>query len=214
MQKLLVEFENTPGDAPQVPCSVSEALNREETLSVPRKVLANNSSDEDLHSGKSGQDLRVPVINMCGKPLMPTTPRKARILLQQGKALVVQRSPFTIQLKYPSGETKQALKLGIDAGYSTIGFSAVTEKSELISGELTLRKRISKLIEQKKHYRRARRNKSWYRKPRFNNRSKPEGWFAPSIQHKLETHLRLINTLTKILPITKIRVEVASFDTT
>ncbi len=50
MQKLLVELKNTPGDAPQVPCSVSGALNREETLSVPRTVLANNSSDEDLHS--------------------------------------------------------------------------------------------------------------------------------------------------------------------
>ncbi len=64
MQKLLVEFKNTSGDAPQVPCSVSGALNREETLSVPRKVLANNSSEEDLHSGKSGRDLRVPVLNM------------------------------------------------------------------------------------------------------------------------------------------------------
>ncbi len=55
MQKLLVEFENTPKDAPQVLCSVSGALNREETLSVPRKVLANNSSEEDLRSGRSGQ---------------------------------------------------------------------------------------------------------------------------------------------------------------
>ncbi len=64
MQKLSVEFKNTPGDAPQVPCSVSGALNREETLSVPRTVLADNISEEDLLSGKRGQDLRVPVINM------------------------------------------------------------------------------------------------------------------------------------------------------
>ena len=74
MQKLLVEFQNTPEDAPQVPCSVSEALNRDKSLSVPRTVLANNSSDEDLHSGRSGQVLNVPVINMHGKPLMPTSP--------------------------------------------------------------------------------------------------------------------------------------------
>ncbi len=213
MQKLLVEFKNTPGDAPQVPCSVSEALNREETLSVPYIVLADNSSDEDQHSGKSRQDLRVPVLNMRGKPLMPIRPRKVRVLLKQGKATVIQRTPFTIQLKYPSGETKQALKLGIDAGYSTIGFSVVSEKKELLSGELTLRKRISKLIEQKSNYRRTRRARLWHRKPRFDNRNKPEGWFAPSIQHKLETHLRLIEKLKKILPITKITVEVASFDT-
>ncbi len=213
MQKLLVELKNTLGDAPQVPCSVSEVLNRDKSLSVPYKVLANNSSDEDQHSGKSRQDLRVPVLNMRGKPLMPTTPGKARILLQQRKATVIQRSPFTIQICYLTGNYTQNIKLGIDAGYSTIGFSTVTEKSELLSGELTLRKRVSKFIEQKRHYRRARRNRLWHRKPRFNNRSKLEGWFAPSIQHKLETHLRLIKKLAKILPITKIRVEVASFDT-
>ncbi|GCC10355.1 hypothetical protein IPdc08_00378 [archaeon] len=164
MQKLLVELKNTSGDAPQVPCSVSEVLNRDKSLSVPYKVLANNSSDEDKHSGKSRQDLRVPVLNMHGKPLMPMRPRKARVFQKQEKAAVVQRSPFTIQLRHPSGETKQALKLGIDAGYSTIGFSVISDKSELLYSELTLRKRISKLIEQKRNYRKTRRSRLWYRK--------------------------------------------------
>ena len=103
--------------------------------------------------------------------------------------------------------------MGIDAGYSTIGFSAVTDKNELLSGELTLRKRISKLLEQRRTYRRTRRAKLWHRKPRFNNRSRPNGWLAPSIQHKFDTHLRLIEKLKKILPVTKITVEVSSFDT-
>ncbi len=70
MQKLLVELKNTPEDAPQVPCSVSGALNRDKSLSVPYKILVNNNSDEDLHSGKSGQDLRVPALNMH-KKLIP-----------------------------------------------------------------------------------------------------------------------------------------------
>ncbi len=55
MQQLLVELKNTPEDAPQVLCSVNGALNREETLSVLRTVLANNISEEDLLSGKRGQ---------------------------------------------------------------------------------------------------------------------------------------------------------------
>ncbi|HDL14674.1 MAG TPA: paclitaxel/taxanoid biosynthesis susceptibility protein TS1, partial [Euryarchaeota archaeon] len=147
---------------------------------------------------------------MHGKPLMPTTPRKARVLLKQEKATVVQRSPFTIQLCYLTGNYTQNIKLGIDAGYSTIGFSAVTDKNELLSGELTLRKKISKLLEQRRTYRRTRRAKLWHRKPRFNNRSRPNGWLAPSIKHKLETHLKLIEKLKKILPITKITIEVAS----
>ncbi len=67
--QLLVEFENTPEDAPQVLCSVSGALNREEIFSVPRTVLAANISEEDQLFGKRGQDILVPVINMQKKAI-------------------------------------------------------------------------------------------------------------------------------------------------
>jgi len=40
------------------------------------------------------------VINRHGKPLMPCHPAKARLLLKQGKAKVIKRTPFTIQLIY------------------------------------------------------------------------------------------------------------------
>ncbi|GBE54930.1 MAG TPA: hypothetical protein ENH28_00050 [Euryarchaeota archaeon] len=84
MQKLLVEFQNTSGNAPQVPCSVSEALNREETLSVSRTVLANNSSDEDLHSGRSGQVLNVPVINMHKQLIPDSTKNSEQVEISAG----------------------------------------------------------------------------------------------------------------------------------
>ncbi|MCD6229970.1 MAG: RRXRR domain-containing protein [Candidatus Diapherotrites archaeon] len=213
MQKLSVEFKNAPGNASQVPCSVNEVLNREETLSVPCKVLADNNSDENQCSGRSRQNLRVFVLNMRGKPLMPTTPGKAYRLLKQNKAEVIQRNPFAIQLKYATGENKQNITLGIDSGYSKIGFSAITKKAELIVGEVTLRNNIKKLIEQKGNYRRTRRAKLWHREPRFDNRAKSKGWFAPSIQHKLDTHIRFIEKLKRILPITKTIIEIASFDT-
>jgi len=77
MQKLLVEFQNTSGDAPQIPCSVSGALNKEETLSVPYKVLVNNNSEEDLRSGKSGQVLSVPVVNMHKKLISDSIARNS-----------------------------------------------------------------------------------------------------------------------------------------
>ncbi len=77
MQKLLVEFQNTSGDVPQVPCSVSGAFNKEETLSVPYKVLANNNSEEDLRSGKSGQVLSVPVVNRHKKLISDSIARNS-----------------------------------------------------------------------------------------------------------------------------------------
>ena len=199
-------------------CSTSSmlcdsVLNREETLSVLSSKTLPNNSEVDRHSGKSGQDLRVPVLNMRGKSLMPTTPRNARKLLEESKAKVVTRMPFVIQLLYATGEAKQDITLGIDVGYTNIGYSAVTATEELMAGELKLRNNIKKLLEKKSGYRKLKRSKLWHREPRFLNRSKPKGWIAPSLEHKLQSHIKLIKKLKQILPITHVVVEVASFDT-
>ena len=143
---------------------------------------------------------------------MPTTPRKARKLLKEGKAKVITVKPFTIKLLIPTGETKQDITLGIDSGYLNIGFSATTEKKELISGEVKLLAGMSDRIAKKVQYRRIRRQRLRYRKPKFDNRKRKNGWLAPSIQHKLDSHIRFIDKLKSILPITKIIVEVANFD--
>ena len=156
------------------------------------------------------------VLSIEGQPLMPTKRHgKVRRLLKQGLAKVVKAKPFTIQLLYKTTTYTQNITLGIDSGYNYIGFSAVTEKEELICGEVKLRNDISELLKERRMYRRIRRNRLRYRKPRFDNRvsSKKEGWFAPSIKHKLDTHVRLIERLKKLLPITNIVIEVASFDT-
>ena len=212
MQKLSGKLKNTPGNTSLVPCSVSTALNREETLSVSSIVLTDNTSEENLQSGKTGHNLRVYVLNMRGEPLMPTTPCKARKLIEQGKAQVVQRTPFTIQLLYATGESKQDITLGIDPGYFYIGFSAISNTIELLAGDITLRSDIKKLLEKRLSYRRTRRSRLWYRVPRFNNRSKPTEWLAPSIQHRLDTHLKIIDKIKSILPITNIIIEIATFD--
>ena len=67
------------------------------------------------------------VLNQRGKPLMPTKPQKAKKLLRQNKARVVSVIPFTIQLLYATGETKQEIILGVDAGSKIIGVSATTK---------------------------------------------------------------------------------------
>ena len=213
-QKLDRRNTCTPTDAPQVRNSVTLSLNREETLSEQSLKTPSNNPDVDLQSGMTGRDLRVPVINMRNEPLMPTTPGKARKLLKQDKARVISSSPFTIQLLYATGETKQPVRLGTDSGFKHIGFSVVTERRELISGEAVIRTDIPKLNQEKAMYRRNRRDKLRYRQPRFMNRgNKKKGWFAPSIDHKLQTHMRLIGKLKRILPISDVIIEVASFDT-
>lgn len=154
------------------------------------------------------------IISNSGKPLMPTKRyAMVRILLKQKKAKVVQNKPFTIKLLYDTKEYTQSISLGIDSGYTYIGYSAVGENSELIAGEVTLLSGQSERLKDKAMYRKQRRQRLRYRKPRFDNRKRPEGWLAPSIQHKFDSHIRFIEKLKKILPITQITIEVANFDT-
>lgn len=161
--------------------------------------------------------MEVYVINKDKKPLMPCTPCKARKLLKEKKAIVVKKTPFTIQLLYGSSGYLQPIKLKVDSGSKTIGFSCVcdTTKKEVYSAEVELRNDIVDLLSTRRENRRSRRNrKTRYRKPRFLNRkaSKQKGWLAPSINHKVNTHLSCIENIHKLLPITKTIVEVASFD--
>ncbi|MBK5247260.1 MAG: HNH endonuclease [Peptostreptococcaceae bacterium] len=155
------------------------------------------------------------VLDKSNKPLMPTNRHgKVKHLLRSGKAVVVSREPFTIKLVYNSESYTQEITLGIDAGSKTVGLSASTEKEELYSSETVLRTDIVKLLAERLQYRKTRRNHLRYRKPRFDNRkaTKKPGWLAPSIRHKIDSHLKLVENVHKILPITKVIVEVAAFD--
>ena len=155
------------------------------------------------------------VINQHGKSLMPCSARKAKFLLKSGKAKVIRREPFVIQLKFGSSGYKQAVTLGVDAGAKHIGLSASTVKRELYSAEVVLRTDITELLSTRRELRRARRNrKTRYRQLRFLNRVKPkkQGWLAPTIQNRINAHLKVVDNVCKILPVTKIVAETASFN--
>lgn len=145
---------------------------------------------------------------------MPCTKAKARKLLKENKAKIVNYTPFTIQLTFECENKTQDITLGVDAGSKMIGLSATTTEKELFSSEVELRNDIVDKLSTRRQNRRTRRNRLRYRKSRFLNRvsRKKKGWLAPSIEHKINTHLKVIENVHKILPITKIIVETASFD--
>lgn len=157
------------------------------------------------------------VLNTDGQPLMPTERcGKVRRLLKENEAIVIKRCPFTIKLLHEADSNTQEISLGIDAGSKTIGVSATTEDKVLYEAEVTLRNDVSTNLTARRACRRARRNrKTRYRKARFLNRtaSKKEGWLAPSVKHKVDTHLTVIRKVCEMLPISKIVVETAQFDT-
>lgn len=154
------------------------------------------------------------VLDKNGQPLMPTDRhRKVRLMLQSGQAKVIKRCPFTIQLTYDSGHQAQDISLGIDAGSKHIGVSATSKTKVLYEADVELRNDIIDLLSSRRELRRGRRNrKTRYRQAKFNNRRRGDGWLAPSIRQKIGTHLSVVANVCKILPISRITVETASFD--
>ena len=156
------------------------------------------------------------VLNSNVQPLLPTKRHgKVRRLLRPGQDKVVNSCPFVIKLLYQAEGYLQPITLGVDAGSKHIGLSATTETEELYACDVELRNDIVDILSTRREFRRSRRNrKTRYRKARFSNRiaSKKEDWFAPSVRQKVESHLTAVDLIHKILPISKIVVEVAAFD--
>lgn len=147
---------------------------------------------------------------------MPTTRHgKVRRLLKAKKAIVINLCPFIIQLTYATSSYKQEVVLGVDAGTKHVGLSATTKSKELYASEVILRSDVVDLLSTRRELRRKRRYRLRYRKPRFKNRIKykKEGWIAPSIRQKIDSHIRIIGFVYSILPVSKLIVEVAQFDT-
>lgn len=141
------------------------------------------------------------VISSNGQPLMPTENHaKVRILLKNQKAKVIKKCPFTIQLTYNSTNYTQPVSLGVDAGSKHIGLSATTKDKVLFESDVELRNDIVDLLSARRQNRRARRNrKTRYRKPRFSNRRRKDGWLSPSVQNKVDTHLTAVRKVHEIL---------------
>lgn len=153
------------------------------------------------------------VQDINGTPLMPTTRAgKVRRMLRDGHAVTVSHTPFTIRLTYDSTRFTQPVSLGVDAGSVHVGLSASTDTRELYAAEAHLRTDIVSLLSTRREARRTRRSRLRYRAPRFDNRRRPDGWLAPSMANKVETHIKLVRDICAFLPVTSVTVEVAQFD--
>ena len=156
------------------------------------------------------------VINYDRQPLMPCSQVIARLLLKQGKAKCIKRTPFTIKLLYQTTNYTQDITLGVDTGSGKIGSSAVAENGNVLYlSEVEIRNDISDKMTQRSKYRRNRRNrKTRYRKARWLNRknSIKNDRFSPTMISKINSHLKEIKFVQSILPITKLILETATFD--
>ena len=158
------------------------------------------------------------VISKDGQPLMPTK-RSGKVyrLLKNKQAKVIRRCPFTIKLMYETKTTiVQEVVLGQDTGSTHIGTACIANDEVLYQSQVELRDDIKSNMDARRRARRNRRNrKTRYRKARFLNRknSTKLNRLPPSVKHKVQAHIKEIESCKKILPISKIILEVSRFDT-
>jgi len=167
------------------------------------------------------------VLGKNKKPLMPCSEKRARLLLERGRAVVVRMHPFTIRLKDRVDGDVQPVSVKLDPGSRVTGIAVVREDEQIDTetgevcktahvlwlAELTHRgHQISNALTSRAAMRRRRRSNLRYRKPRFNNRTRAPGWLAPSLQHRVDTTTSWVSRLQRLAPITTISQELVRFD--
>ena len=157
------------------------------------------------------------VLDKSKKPLDMITNAQARILLRNKQAVVHKVYPFTIRLKDNSCVSKdRAYTVKLDPGSKHTGIAIVDDNNQVVMlAELEHRGHIIKRnIDKRRAVRRSRRNrKTRYREARFLNRTKPEGWLAPSVKSRADNVINFIKKYKKLINIDKVMIENVSFDT-
>lgn len=155
------------------------------------------------------------VVDTNRRPLDPIHPAQARILLKQEKVAIFRQFPFTLILKTENNAPTQSVELKIDPGSRTTGLVLVSNCKVIWAAELTHRgAQIKAALLSRRQLRHSRRSrKTRYRQARFLNRTRPKGWLAPSLRHRVLTTLTWVNRLSKFAPVTAIATELVKFDT-
>ena len=160
---------------------------------------------------------------------MPCSEKRARLLLERGRARIHRLIPFIIRLvdRHAASCTYQPLRIKLDPGSKATGLALVrdvesidTTTGEVHTGVVVLNlfelqhrgRQISEALAARRALRRRRRGNLHYRAPRFLNRPRKAGWLAPSLQHRVKTTLAWVTRLQRWAPIAAMSSELVRFD--
>lgn len=204
------------GKTPKVPAAAWKAgAGREHCRGETGQAPRNKALTGKFYLEKN---VAVFVLSKNKKPLMPCSNKRARQLLERGRAVVARMYPFTIRLRDRSTGDVQPLRVKIDPGAKTTGLAVVREadcgQHVLHLSELTHRGwKVRDSMGQRAAYRRRRRNSNLrHRAPRFDNRTKPAGWLPPSLRCRVDNVMAWVNRFRRLGPVSAISVERVKFD--
>jgi len=155
------------------------------------------------------------VIDKNNNPLMPCDEKRAAQLLKRGQAVAIRKAPFVIQLSdFMACSEVPTLRLKLDPGSRITGLALLAEARVVWLGELQHRTNIKSNLDDRRSIRRGRRSRhTRYRASRFDNRKRPEGWLAPSLEARVNQIMNTIDKLRRYAPINAISMELVKFDT-
>ena len=178
--------------------------------------VAHPGGEENPAIHKQNKPQYAAVLTAGGKALTPTRIGRAKQLVRDGKARVVRHTPFVIQLNYTTEEHVPEMTLGIDTGYGHVGFSVISRETnkEYCRGILEIESNniTKKRIDEKRSYKRNRRNRLWHRPARWMNRGRPDGWLPPSVLRLYNAQTGLVKWIGKWFPYSKLKFEIGKFD--
>ncbi|OOC54567.1 MULTISPECIES: RNA-guided endonuclease IscB [Nocardiopsis] len=161
------------------------------------------------------------VLDAHGTPLQPTHPARARKLLAKDRAVVARHTPFVIRLKdrTTAGSEIDGIEVGVDPGSKHTGLAVFTAQAGQRRSRYALQldhrgDQITRRMRQRAAYRKGRRSRNLrYRSPRFDNRTRPDGWLPPSLRHRVDTTLAWVDRLARWAPVRAVHAERVAFDT-
>src|SRR5215471_682188 len=164
------------------------------------------------------------VLDQRKRPLMPTTPKRARLMLARGRAVVHRVKPFSIRLRDRQVEYSilQPVALKIDPGSHATGM-ALARIEPTPEGELQhalflseVRHRGEAVHEAKQKQASARRRRRSanlrHRAPPFLNRRRAPGWLPPSIRSRVDNVVSWTARYCRFAPVSRIEIERVRFD--
>jgi hypothetical protein len=191
---------------------LTESTVRGRTSDIRNAPLVPLPSVDQCRSGvhtpqKETYCLFVPVVDQNQKPLMPTTPSRARRWIKNKKATpFFKRGVFCVRLNSdPSSKERQEIAIGIDPGSKKEGFTIKSKAHTFLNIQSDAVQHVSDAIEVRRNMRHARR----FRKTpcRQNRRNRTHGCLPPSTRARWQWKLRIIEQLTKIFPVTDLVIE-------
>ncbi|NJK68836.1 MAG: hypothetical protein HC786_08530 [Richelia sp. CSU_2_1] len=151
----------------------------------------------------------VPVVSSENRPLMPTTPSRAKRWIRSGKATPFWRKGvFCVRLnREPSSHNYQPIAVGLDPGSKREGFTVKSKSHTYLNVQTHAVDWVKDHVEVRRNMRRARRFRNTPCRQNRANRLVNKNRISPSTKARWQWKLRIVNWLTLMFPISTIVVE-------